>query len=52
MDQPKVTLYVDIVSPFAYIAFYILGVSLTSVETCAMQYILHSLPVYKWILHM
>lgn len=26
MAQPKITFYVDIVSPFAYIAFYILNV--------------------------
>ena len=26
MAQPKITFYVDIVSPFAYIAFYILKV--------------------------
>jgi hypothetical protein len=26
MPQPKITLYVDIVSPFAYIAYYILKV--------------------------
>jgi hypothetical protein len=26
MAQPKITLYVDIVSPFAYIAFYLLQV--------------------------
>ena len=30
MAQPKITLYVDIVSPFGYMAFYLLkvGVSL------------------------
>jgi len=28
MAQPKITLYVDIVSPFSYIAFYILKVCL------------------------
>jgi 2-hydroxychromene-2-carboxylate isomerase len=28
MSQPKITFYVDIVSPFAYIAFYILKVRL------------------------
>lgn len=27
MAQPKITLYVDVVSPFAYIAFYVLQVS-------------------------
>jgi len=27
MSKPKITLYVDIVSPFAYIAFYALEVS-------------------------
>jgi hypothetical protein len=26
MPQPKITLYIDIVSPFAYIAYYILKV--------------------------
>jgi 2-hydroxychromene-2-carboxylate isomerase len=27
MSQPKITFYVDIVSPFAYIAFHVLKVS-------------------------
>ena len=30
MAPPKVTLYVDIVSPFAYIAFHVLKVSLVA----------------------
>ena len=30
MAQPEITLYVDIVSPFAYIAFYVLKVRTTS----------------------
>jgi hypothetical protein len=30
MPQPTLTLYVDIVSPFAYIAFYILKVRFVS----------------------
>ena len=27
MARPKLTLYVDIISPFAYMAFYVLQVS-------------------------
>ena len=30
--QPKITFYVDIISPFAYIAFYILKVCLSVCE--------------------
>jgi 2-hydroxychromene-2-carboxylate isomerase len=30
MASPKITLYFDIVSPFAYIAFYVLKVSCSS----------------------
>jgi hypothetical protein len=33
MGQPKVTLYVDVVSPFAYTAFHILQVNLIGCPT-------------------
>ena len=29
MAKPKLTLYVDIVSPFAYLAFHLISVSIT-----------------------
>ncbi|KAF1838715.1 HCCA isomerase/glutathione S-transferase kappa [Decorospora gaudefroyi] len=38
MSQPKITLYVDIVSPFAYIAFYILKNS-PVFKQCEITYI-------------
>lgn len=36
MAQSNITLYVDIVSPFAYIAFYILKVRVTSLSIIAL----------------
>ncbi len=32
MPKPKITLYVDTVSPFAYLAYYMLRVSCISVD--------------------
>ncbi|KAJ5610506.1 hypothetical protein N7510_007225 [Penicillium lagena] len=38
MSAPKITLYVDVVSPFAYIAFYVLKNSPTFAQ-CKVQYV-------------
>lgn len=34
MARPKITLYVDTVSPFAYVAYHILRVSCVPPHTC------------------
>ncbi len=38
MAKPKLTLYLDIVSPFAYLAFHLVSVSLVSSSCCVVAF--------------
>lgn len=52
MTAPKITLYFDIVSPFAYIAFHALEVSLRNHEGCMQVMVeLNDIIYYRTLPH-